>query len=179
MNLVKLPLMKGDAFRVVVESPAGSPVKLKYDPETRVFELSRPLLKGLTYPFDWGFLPSTLAEDGDPLDAMVVHDAPTCPGLVVPCQLIGVLEVEQREDGERKRNDRVFFVPVGSHREDEINHVDDLPKRLRRELEKFFTASADIEGKKLDLLGWKGPKTAERLIEEGRRRFHGGGSGAR
>ncbi len=84
-----------------------------------------------------------------------------------PSQIIGVLEVLQREDGKTERNDRIFVTPVKSHREDDVNDVDDLSKRLRRELERFFLASAELEGKKLELLGWKGPKIAEKLIEDG------------
>jgi inorganic pyrophosphatase len=170
MNLVKLPTFKDKdkkIIRCVVESPAGSPCKLKYDPEVKAFEMSHPLLKGLTYPFDWGFIPSTMGADGDPLDVMLIHDSPTTPGLIIPSQIIGVLEVLQREGGKEERNDRIFVTPVKSHREDDVNDVDDLSKRMRKELERFFLAAADLEDKKLEFLGWKGPKAAERLIEEG------------
>jgi inorganic pyrophosphatase len=162
----------------VVESPQGAPTKNKYDPETGTFELSRPLPKGFTYPFDWGFIPSTKGSDGDPLDLMVVHDAPTFPGIVIGCHLIGVLEVRQDEEkGKRIRNDRMFAVPVESPREDRVNHVHDLPKRLRSELERFFLASAQLEGKNLEVLGWKGPEVAERLIHEGQSAFRKNGGG--
>lgn len=170
MNLIKLPTFKDKdkkIVRCVVESPAGSPCKLKYDPEIKAFELSHPLLKGLTYPFDWGFIPSTLGPDEDPLDVMLIHDSPTAPGLVIPSKLIGVLEVLQREDGKELRNDRLFAVPVKSHREDDLTDVEDMSKRMRKELEKFFLAAATLEDKKLEFLGWKGPKAAERLVEEG------------
>ena len=172
MNLTKLPTFKKDGVvRCVVESPAGSWAKMKYDVEIKAFEMAYPLLKGLTYPFDWGFIPSTLGADGDPLDVMLVHDTPTIPGLVVPCKLIGVLEAMQDDGGKPLRNDRLFAVPVKSHREDEVHDVDDLSKRLRRELETFFLATAKLEDKKLELLGWRGPKAAERLVDEGRHTF--------
>jgi inorganic pyrophosphatase len=171
MNLIKLPTFKHRDERIircVVESPAGSPSKLKYDPEVKAFELSHPLLKGLTYPFDWGFIPSTRGLDDDPLDVMLIHDAPTVPGLIVPSLVIGVLEMLQSEKGGKPfRNDRIFAVPVKSHREDDIKDVDDMSKRMRQELERFFMATASLEDKKLEFLGWKGPKAAERLVEEG------------
>src|SRR6185503_13012746 len=84
-----------DAIHVVVESPRGSAVKLKYDREHGVMTMSRPLTLGLTYPCDWGFVPSTHAPDGDPLDAFIMWDASVYPGVVVPCRPIGVLRVEQ------------------------------------------------------------------------------------
>jgi inorganic pyrophosphatase len=177
-NLVKLPTFVEDyrtvagerAVRCVVESPMGSPSKFKYDPETKTFLLGRSLFKGLTYPFDWGFIPSTLADDGDPLDVMIVHDTPSFPGIVVPAQIIGVLEVEQHEGKQAERNDRLFAVPVKSHREDDLCHVDQLTKRMRKELERFFSATAALEDKELSFLGWKGPKQALALIDEAMKR---------
>jgi inorganic pyrophosphatase len=174
VNLTKLPTFKDrekNILRCVVETPAGSSCKLDYDPETKAFELAHDLIKGLTYPYDFGFLPSTLGEDGDPLDVMLIHDATTVPGLLVPAKLIGVLELIQNEDGKAIRNDRVFAVPIKSHREDDIRDVDDLSKRTRRELEKFFIATDELEDKKLEILGWKGPKAAEKLVQEGMDRF--------
>lgn len=178
-NLVKLPTfadgqktIQGDkAVRCIVESPMGSPTKFKYDPVTKTFMMGRAMLKGLTYPFDWGFIPSTLGQDGDPIDVMILHDTPSFPGLVIPCQIVGVLEVEQKQEGAKLRNDRMISVPVHSHREDEINHVHDLSKRLRQELEKFFIATAALEKKELTLLGWKGPKEALSLIDEAIKRY--------
>jgi inorganic pyrophosphatase len=164
--------VKGEqAVRCIVESPMGSPTKFKYDPETKTFVLGHPLLKGLTYPYDWGFIPSTQAEDGDPLDVMILHDTPSFAGLVIPSQIIGVLEIEQHDGKDRERNDRLFAVPVKSHRQDELNHVDDLSKRLRKELEKFFTATAALDDKELSFLGWKGPREALALIDAAMKRF--------
>ncbi len=179
-NLTKLPLIDEEhetsqgepAFRCVIESPRGSAVKFKYEPQLKIFVMGHALIKGLTYPFDWGFLPSTSGDDGDALDVMVLHDGVCGTGVVIPAQLIGVLEVRQTEKGvEPKRNDRFFAVPVKSHREDELNDVDQLSKRMRREIERFFEASAGLDEKDLEFLGWHGPKRAKALIADGAKAF--------
>jgi inorganic pyrophosphatase len=100
-NLVNLPLLAEDgSVNVVIETPRGSRAKLAYDPKLGTFVLRKSLLTGLTYPHDRGFVPSTKADDGDPLDVMVIHDAATFPGLVVICRVIGILQVEQKTKGE-------------------------------------------------------------------------------
>jgi inorganic pyrophosphatase len=99
-NLLKLPTFNDDGeVHVVVETPRGSRAKLDYDPKLKTFTLSKSLLAGLTYPYDWGFLPRTKAEDDDPLDVMVLHDAATFPGLVLTCNVIGVLQVDSAATG--------------------------------------------------------------------------------
>ena len=96
-DLLKLPTRNnsGDVY-VVVETPRGSAAKLEYDPELRVFTLSKALFLGLTYPYDWGFIPSTKGEDGDPIDALVLHDAATAPGLVLKCKVSRAAEFHRR-----------------------------------------------------------------------------------
>jgi inorganic pyrophosphatase len=93
VDLHKLPVRdkKGDVY-VVVETPRGSAAKLEFDPDLQLFTLSKSLILGLSYPYDWGFIPSTKGEDGDPIDALVLHDAATTPGLVLKCKIIGVLD---------------------------------------------------------------------------------------
>src|SRR3954452_20399485 len=111
-NYLKLPTWADSGHvHAVVETPRGSRAKLEFDPKLGAFTLAKPLLAGLTYPYDWGFIPSTKAEDGDPLDVLIIHDAATYPGLVLTCKPIGVLEVLQSSKGKKERNDRVFVVP--------------------------------------------------------------------
>jgi inorganic pyrophosphatase len=160
-------------FNAVIEVPKGSEVKLTYDPEMGAFRFSRALVLGLSYPFDWGFIPSTRAPDGDPLDVMVLLEARTFPGVVIPCRPVGVVELEQdAKNGKgRQRNDRVIAAPAGSGRSQEIQHVRELDRRLREELEQFFVSATFFEGKNPKILGWKGPKTAHQLIAQARKQF--------
>lgn len=169
-NLARLPTETEDKYlRVVVETPRGSHAKLAYDAKLGVFTLSKSLLTGLTYPYDWGFVPSTKADDGDPLDVMVIHDAATYPGLVLACRPIGILQIIQKKEGAIVRNDRLFAVPRDSHEEKGLKDVRNLSKAFREELEKFFVATDELEEKKLQILGWKGPKAAMKAAREASR----------
>ena len=163
-DLVSLPPRDdGGALRVVVESPAGSRVKLKYDPDLGAFTISRPLVLGIVYPYDWGFVPGTRGPDGDAIDAMVVSDFSTYPGVIVPSRALGVIRVEQnaKKGGGRQRNDRIVAEPVAARRS-----IGVLPERVRNELEKFFLAATLFEGKDIEILGWGSAAEAEALIDE-------------
>lgn len=167
-DLAKVPAFSSDdLFHVVVECPRGSAVKWKYDPELGVMSISRPLPLGLSFPCDWGFVPSTKAADGDPLDAIVVWDVAGFPGVVMPCRALGVALVEQNgpKPGERVRNDRVVAVPE-AFRRSLVNPIDAVAQRTRDELSNFFLAATAFEGKNPKILGWEGPETALRLIRE-------------
>jgi len=165
-NLLKLPTW-ADKTRIhaVVETPRGSRCKLEFDSKHRAFTLAKPLLAGLTYPYDWGFIPSTEAEDGDPLDVLMIHDAATYPGLILRCKPIGVLEVLQITKNGKERNDRIFAVPDRSPFEGDLQDIRRLPSRAVEELEKFFEATNALEDKKLEFLGWHGPTRATKTIK--------------
>jgi inorganic pyrophosphatase len=138
-NFINLPAFTEDGdVQVVVETPRGSRAKFAYDPKLETFILSKSLLTGLTYPHNWGFVPSTKADDGDPLDIVVIHDATTFPGIVLTCRVIGVLQIEQSKV---ERNDRLFAVRRRSHSELGLRDVRALSRPIREELEKFFTAT--------------------------------------
>ena len=150
-NFINLPPFAEDgAVHVVIETPRGSRAKFAYDPKLETFTLTKSLLVGLTYPHDWGFVPSTRADDGDPLDVMVIHDAATFPGLMLACRIIGILQIRQKSKGKSERNDRLFAVPRRSHSERSLRDVRDLSKPFREELEKFFIATDELEDKKLE-----------------------------
>ena len=165
-NFFKLPTWS-DASHVfaVVETPRGSICKLDYDPKLKVFSLAKPLMAGLAYPYDWGFIPSTKAEDGDPLDVLVIHDAQTYPGVVMRCRPVGILEVEQTTKRKKKRNDRIFAVPDRSPLETDLKDIRHLPSRAHEELEQFFQATDALQDKELEFLGWHGPEHAIETIK--------------
>jgi inorganic pyrophosphatase len=166
-NYAKLPTWadRGHVY-AVVETPRGSRAKLEFDPKLGAFTLAKPLLAGLTYPYDWGFIPSTKAQDGDPLDVLIIHDAATYPGLVLKCKPIGVLEVVQSSKDGNERNDRVFVVPDRSPFEGDLQDIRRLPARAIQELEKFFEATDALETKKLKFQGWRGPAKAIKAIKK-------------
>jgi inorganic pyrophosphatase len=164
-DLLNLPTWAdGEYIHAVVETPRGSTCKLDLDTKLGVFMLAKPLMAGLSYPYDWGFIPSTKAPDGDPLDVLIVHEAKTYPGVVLICRPVGVLEVEQKSGGKTERNDRVCAVPDRSPLETDLKDVRDLPSRAREELEEFFRATNALENKALKFLGWRGPKHAIKTI---------------
>lgn len=169
-NLTKLPTWADKThIYAVVETPRGSRAKLEFDRGLGVFTLSKPLLAGLTYPYDWGFIPSTKAADGDPLDVLIIHEAGTYPGLVLPCRPIGVLRVVQKSSGKTERNDRFFVVPDRAPFEGDLQDVRHLPKRAIGELEEFFRATNALEEKELEFRGWRGPRHAKKLIKSSER----------
>lgn len=164
MDFTRLPCRsKGGAFHVVVEAPRGSCMKLKFDPSLQAFVFERSLGVGAVYPYDWGFIPSTVAEDGDPLDAMVMHDAPTWPGVVIPSTPIGIVRITQRKNPKAaaERNDRVIAVPAADER---VEHLRELPRRVIEELEGFFKRTGELTGKQVSIEGYEGPKAAKRII---------------
>ena len=102
---------------------------------------------------------------------MVIHDAATFPGLVVVCRVIGILQIEQKSKNKSERNDRIFAVPLRSHSEKAIGDVRDLTRPFQEELEKFFIATDELEDKKLNMLGWKGPDSALKAIRNAAKSF--------
>ena len=172
-SLDALPPRGERGFHVVVETPRGSLGKFKYEPALGAFTLSRPLPLGLHYPFDWGFVPGTTAEDGDPVDALVYWEGQSPPGTVLVCRALGVLQADQlvaRGAKRRERNDRVLAAPAKSPRLDAASSALTLPARVREEIEHFFRASTHFEEKKVRFLGWKGPREAEAVLRRSARR---------
>jgi inorganic pyrophosphatase len=152
-------------LHVIVESPAGATSKIKWEPELGTFALSRPLPLGVAYPHDWGFVPGTRAADGDPLDALVLSQGSSYPGVLLRCRAIGIVELEQnrKTGGGRERNDRVVAVPAKAPRLD-VDDVARLPDRVRAELERFFLEVTFFEEKDAVILGWKGPEAAWQAV---------------
>jgi len=174
MNFDRIPAVEGDVVHVVVESPRGSALKLKYEEAWQVMSISRPLPAGVIYPYDWGFIPSTIAPDGDPLDAMVLWDVASFPGVVLRCRAIGVLYVEQNktnfDPAVRVHNDRVLLVPLEARREAAMTDLASIPPRMRAELEHFAAAATALEGKDIRVTGWGGAAEALELVRHASRR---------
>jgi len=123
---------------------------------------------GVVYPYDWGFVPSTLGEDGDPLDGLVIHQASSSPGVVIKCDLLGALSVKQKEDdGKMVRNDRFIFCPHRQDAPDEAVAADGVSEHLRREIEQFFLMSVLGTRKRIKFKGWQDAAWAFKAIEQG------------
>jgi inorganic pyrophosphatase len=156
--------------QVVVETPKGRRNKFKYDPEENCFVLYAVLPAGLSFPYDFGFLPGTQADDGDPLDVLLLMDESAFPGCRVESRLVGVLEIEQADKGEKYRNDRLIAVAENAHDYRDLRSLKDINENLLKEIEQFFAANSKSKGKEFKLLGARGPKRAHRIVEKGRKK---------
>jgi inorganic pyrophosphatase len=159
--LDRLAPFDDECLIVVIETPKGSPNKLAFEPRYGTFVLKGVLPAGAVFPFDFGFVPSTRADDGDPLDVLVLMDAPVFPGCIVPSRLIGVIEAEQTEDGETERNDRLLAVAANSAAHRSIHELRDLSQDLVAQIEHFFVSYNESKGKQFEV---KGQASRERAL---------------
>src|SRR3954451_3656847 len=162
--LDRLPPFEDDCLMVVIETPKGSPNKLAFEPRYGTFVLKGVLPAGAVFPFDFGFVPSTRGDDGDPLDVLALMDAPVFPGCIVPSRLIGVIEAEQTEDGQTQRNDRLLAVAANSAAHRSIQQLTDLSQDLIAQIEHFFVSYNEIKGKRFEVKGRAGSKRARALV---------------
>src|ERR1700723_1785546 len=161
------PINKQDnTLQVIIETPKGSPNKFAFDPKQRIFMLKKVLPAGMVFPYDFGFLPQTLAPDGDPIDVLLLMDEPAFPGCAVKARLIGVIEGEQLDGKKKIRNDRLVAVAEMNHMYANIRKLKDLPAQWLKEVQDFFVNYHNLEGKKYHLLGCKGEDAALRLIKK-------------
>ncbi|HTV65269.1 MAG TPA: inorganic diphosphatase [Bryocella sp.] len=158
------------SLRVVIETPKGSRNKFKYDPELGAYRLNSVLSEGMVFPYDFGFVPQTKGQDGDPLDVLLLMDEPAFTGCIVEARVVGVIEAEQTEGAKRVRNDRVLAVAVQSHVHADIKEPSDLNSNMIEELERFFVAYNKAHGKKFKVLGCKDAGTAMKLIKKSRKK---------
>jgi inorganic pyrophosphatase len=176
-NLAKLPTFDSETrdLTVIIETPKGSRNKFDYDEKLGVFKLANVLPEGANFPNEFGFIPSTRGEDGDPVDVMVLLDEPTAVGCVLTARLIGVIEAEQtEEDGTKCRNDRLVAVATHAHVHGEIKSLNQLSDQIVDEIEQFFISYNQMRGKKFEPLGRFGPKRARSLVDRGRKAFKKG-----
>ncbi len=160
-------------LQVVVDTPKGSPVKFKYDVASRCYTIAHILPPGAVFPFDFGSIPGTLAEDGDPLDLLILMEEPTFAGCLVPVRLIGVLEAKQTQEGRTNHNDRLIGAAEASRTYRGLRRLDDAPGHLIKEIEHFFVSYNEERGRRFRVLGRFGPARARSLVDAGERRFRG------
>jgi inorganic pyrophosphatase len=169
MSYLTLPLgsKAPDLVNAVVEIPAGGVNKYEYDKKLGVFRLDRPLYSPVHYPGDYGFLPSTLAEDGDPLDVVILVAQATFTGCLVPARPVGLLEMTDQG----VLDEKVLAVTSGNPRFDEVRNFTDVYSHVLREIAYFFSIYKDLEGKRTKMIGWKAVETAHQVIMASHQRY--------
>ncbi|HII70919.1 inorganic diphosphatase [Methanopyrus kandleri] len=149
-----------DVVYAVIEIPRGSRNKYEYDEERGFFKLDRVLYSPFHYPLDYGFIPRTLYDDGDPLDILVIMQDPTFPGCVIEARPIGLMKMLDDSD----QDDKVLAVPTEDPRFKDVKDLDDVPKHLLDEIAHMFSEYKRLEGKETEVLGWEGADAAKEAI---------------
>lgn len=156
-------------IEVIIETPRGSSEKYNYVPNTPFFKMSKILPSGMVFPYDFGFIPKTKGEDGDPLDVIVISEFKSFPGVIIKCRIIGGIKAEQsaeKDSHKMIRNDRFLAIPKCSNIFQNIEKMGDLPGQITDQLEEFFVDYNKLQGKKFKALDKMGPREARQLIEE-------------
>ena len=163
-DLITLPIGEHapEIVHAVIEIPLGSRNKYEYRPDLGVIMRDRVLSAAVRYPTDYGFIPSTLTDDGDPLDILVAAYDPAFPGCVLLARPLGVLDMTD----EKGRDYKIFAVPADDPRFAEVTSLDDLPSHILREVEHFFAVYKQLEEKRVEVYGWQGLEQAYELIRK-------------
>jgi inorganic pyrophosphatase len=163
-DLIALPIGERapEIVHAVIEIPLGSRNKYEYRPDLGVIMRDRVLSAAVRYPTDYGFIPSTLTDDGDPLDILVAAYDPAFPGCVLLARPLGVLDMTD----EKGRDYKIFAVPADDPRFAEVTSLDDLPSHILREVEHFFAVYKQLEEKRVEVYGWQGLEHAYELIRK-------------
>jgi len=156
-----------EIVRMIVEIPKNSGNKYEYDGKLGVFRLDRALYSPMHYPGDYGFIPGTLAEDGDPLDALALVEEPSFTGCMIEVRPVGILNMVDNEEADQK----VVAVPNRNPRYDEVHTMDQIFPHVRREIEHFFTIYKELEGKKTQMRGCGRPMEAREVIVRSRKTY--------
>lgn len=168
-SYLDLPIGDGTPklITAVIEIPQGGVNKYEYDKKLHVFRLDRNLHSPVHYPGDYGFVPQTVAEDGDPLDILVLGDAPTFPGCVYQARVIGLFEMLDQGI----RDEKIIAYATGNARLADIENYTEIQPHILLEIAHFFSIYKDLEGKRTEALGWKDRQTAYQVIEAAHRRY--------
>ena len=156
-----------EIVRMIVEIPKNSANKYEYDGKLGVFRLDRALYSAVHYPGDYGFIPGTLAEDSDPLDVLTLVDEASYPGVLISVRPVGVLQMVDQDDPDEK----ILAVPNRNPRFDQVHTIDQVFPHNLREIEHFFAIYKELEGKRTEMRGWKGPREARHTIRKARERY--------
>ncbi|MBV8049781.1 MAG: inorganic diphosphatase, partial [Acidobacteriaceae bacterium] len=151
---------------VIIETPRGSRNKYKYEPSNKMYKLSKVMPEGMVFPYDFGYIPSTKAEDGDPLDVLVLTDEPLFPGCLIECKLIGAIEAEQEEKGKKHRNDRLVAVATQSLLYSEIEKLGQLNPVVLKQIKDFFVNYQRVRDIRFTVLGEHGPERAVEILQK-------------
>ena len=163
------PLDDDGRYRVVIETPHGGRHKIKYEPAIDALAIDSTLPSGMVFPFDFGFVPGTHAEDGDPLDALVLMDSPGYPGVVVSVRLLGVIEADQTDaDGVTVRNDRLIALADGSITRGDVRGLKDLDPALLDQVIAFFVRYNEAKGRRFRVRAIRGQRRAKTVLEASR-----------
>jgi inorganic pyrophosphatase len=168
-DYIRLPIGREAPERVnaVIEIPRDSVNKYEYDKQLQVFRLDRTLFSPVHYPGDYGFIPSTLGRDGDPLDVLVLVEAPSFPGCLMEVRPIGVLCMVDQGKGDEK----ILAVAESDPLYREVEDCSQVFDHTLRGIEHFFAIYKNLEGKKTEIAGWNGVDAARKIISEGQKRF--------
>jgi inorganic pyrophosphatase len=156
-----------ERVRMVVEIPKNSTNKYEYDAKTGLFRLDRTLFSPVHYPGDYGFIPGTLADDGDPADVVALVEEPSFSGCLIEVRPIGMLNMIDQNQTDQK----ILAVPDKNPRYAEVHSLDEIPAHIRKEIEHFFTIYKELEGRVTATLGWAGPEEARKVIVQARKRY--------
>ena len=163
MDLSLIPAQpEAGVINVLIEIPGGSKNKYEFDKDMNAFALDRVLFASVKYPYDYGFVPNTLADDGDPLDGMVMMDEPTFPGCVIAARPIGMLLMIDGGD----RDEKILCVPVEDPRYNEVKSLKDVSPHRLEEIAEFFRTYKNLEKKVTEIQGWKDVDAVTPLVEE-------------
>jgi inorganic pyrophosphatase len=162
---------KTGALQVVIETPKGSSNKYDYDPACDCFQLAKVLPEGMTFPYDFGFIPSTIGDDGDPIDILVLMDFPAMPGCRLSARLIGAIQAKQSEKRNWIRNDRLIAVAEFAREHSGVHKLKDLRPHLLDEIKEFFVEYNKQKGRKFKPIGDCGTTHALKLVHQGAAKF--------
>jgi inorganic pyrophosphatase len=161
---------KHKCLNVIIETPKGSRVKYAYDQDTGLFALKRALPEGMMFPFNFGFIPSTQGEDGDPLDILILNEEPLVPGCLIKVRLLAAIKAQQTEEGKTIRNDRLIGLAISKETPTFLERIK-LDKKTVFEIEYFFKSYNKLDGKKFKVLGLAGRAKAEALVRKAQKKL--------